>query len=86
MTDKKERFIQALDDHHQWPCPYVYKFIMPTENLSRFTDLFPENEVTTRTSKSGKYTSVTMISTMCSALEVMDVYEKAEEVPGLMAL
>lgn len=86
MSDKYEQFRQALDDHHQWPCPYIYKFIMPTENLTQFTSLFPEEELQTRESKSGKYTSVTMVSTMCSSEEVMAVYEKAAQVPGLMSL
>jgi len=86
MPDKRARFKQALDGHHQWPCPYVYKFIMPTEQLPEFTALFPEDKIETRTSKNGKYTSVTMISNMCSADEVMEVYEKASQVPGLMSL
>jgi len=86
MPEKRARFMQALDDHHQWPCPYVYKFIMPTENLPEFTALFPEDKIETRASKKGKYTSVTMVSNMCSADAVMEVYEKAAQVPGLMSL
>lgn len=86
MEDKLKQFKQALDDHHQWPCPYVYKFIVPTENLDQLMALFPEEEVATRESKSGKYTSVTMTSTMCSSDEVMAVYAKAATVPGVMSL
>ncbi len=86
MDEKTTQFKQALDDHHQWPCPYVYKFILPTENLQQLTALFPDDEVKTRESKTGKYTSVTMISTMCSSDEVMAVYQKAATVPGLMSL
>lgn len=86
MSEKRAQFKEALDNHHQWPCPYVYKFIVPTENLDQLTDLFPEYETTTRESKTGKYTSVTMTSTMCSADDVMEVYEKAATVPGVMSL
>jgi len=86
MTDKIEKFKQALDGHHQWPCPYIYKFIVPSENLSQLTDLFPNEEITVRESKTGKYTSVTMTSTMCSSDEVLSVYTKASQVPGLMSL
>ena len=86
MPEKRARFKQALDAHHQWPCPYVYKFIMPTENLPIFTTLFPDAETESRSSRSGKYTSITMVSTMCSSNEVMAVYEKAAQVPGLMSL
>ena len=86
MPEKRARFRQTLDDHHQWPCPYIYKFIMPTGNLPRFVELFPEAKLETRESKNGKYTSVTMVSTMCSADEVMAIYDRAAQVPGLMSL
>ena len=86
MTDKQEQFKQVLDECHQWPCPYIYKFILPTENLSQLIALFPEETIETRESKTGKYTSVTMESHMCSSKDVMDVYTKAAEVPGLMSL
>ncbi|OIQ48896.1 hypothetical protein BerOc1_03649 [Pseudodesulfovibrio hydrargyri] len=86
MSDKSKQFKQALDDHHQWPCPYVYKFIVPAESLGSFQELFSSEKLETRQSKTGKYTSVTMTSTMCSADEVMAVYEKAARIPGIMSL
>jgi len=86
MTDKHKQFKQALDENHQWPCPYIYKFIVPSENLSQLTDLFPEEKIEIRESKTGKYTSVTMVSTMCSSKEVMRVYTKASQVTGIMSL
>ncbi|EGB13611.1 hypothetical protein DND132_0394 [Pseudodesulfovibrio mercurii] len=86
MSDKLIKFKQTLDEHHQWPCPYVYKFIVPAESLDRFKEVFASEPLSFRQSKTGKYTSVTMTSTMCSADEVMAVYEKAAQVPGVMSL
>ena len=86
MSNNNEQFKQVLDGHHQWPCPYTFKFIVPSENLQQLKDQFPDHEILTRESKSGKYTSVTMESNMCSSREVMDIYEKAAEVPGVMSL
>ncbi|HKI81817.1 MAG TPA: DUF493 family protein [Pseudodesulfovibrio sp.] len=86
MSDKSQQFKQALDVHHQWPCPYIYKFIVPAESLDRFQELFASEKLETRQSRTGKYTSVTMTSTMCSADEVMAVYEKAARIPGIMSL
>ena len=86
MSDKLKQFKQTLDEHHQWPCPYVYKFIVPATSLDQFKTLFSSEELSTRQSRTGKYTSVTMTSTMCSADEVMAVYEKAAQVPGVMSL
>jgi len=86
MTEKHAQFQQVLDESHQWPCPYTFKFIVPTENLRMVKELFPDSPLRMRESKSGKYTSVTMESTMCSSKEVMAIYEKAATVPGMMAL
>lgn len=86
MSDKHAQFKEALDNNHQWPCPYIYKFIVPSENIAQLVALFPEENIETKKSKTGKYTSVTMTSTMCSASEVTDIYEKASQVPGIMAL
>lgn len=86
MTDKNKKFREMLDEHHQWPCPYVFKFIVPSGQLDNFRDLFPETPMTTRESRSGKYTSVTLESHMCSAHDVMAVYEKAGKIPGIMSL
>lgn len=85
-SDKITQFKQVLDEHHQWPCPYIFKFIVPTENLHLVSDVFPDIIFQTRESKTGKYTSITMESNMCSSKDVMDVYEKASTVPGLMSL
>lgn len=86
MTDNQERFGQRLDENHQWPCPYTFKFIVPSSNLDELTELFPDEKLSFRESKNGKFTSVTMESTMCSSREVMDVYKKAARVPGVMSL
>lgn len=86
MTDTRDTFERMLDENHQWPCPYVFKFIVPTGNLALLTALFDGQPLTTRESKGGKYTSVTVESTMCSGKSVMETYRKAAEIPGLLAL
>ncbi|MFH1912816.1 MAG: DUF493 family protein [Pseudomonadota bacterium] len=86
MTDRDAQFESTLDEHHQWPCPYAFKFIVPTANLPLLAALFESERLVTRQSSGGKYTSVTLESTMCSGKAVMEVYRKASEIPGLMAL
>ena len=86
MSEDHKQFKDALDGHHQWPCLYVFKFIVPSENLQLFEACFPEHQLEKRESKTGKYTSITMELNMCSSKEVMDIYEKAAQVPGVMAL
>ncbi|MGL1862474.1 MAG: DUF493 domain-containing protein [Pseudodesulfovibrio sp.] len=86
MSDKIEQFKKTLDECHEWPCPYLFKFILPTENLAQVKELFPDHTIQTRESKTGKYTSVSMESSMCSSKAITDIYEKAAQVPGLMSL
>ncbi|GAB7022778.1 DUF493 family protein [Salidesulfovibrio brasiliensis] len=86
MTFDRDKFMETLDEHHEWPCPFIFKFIMPTESLPVFEERFPETEYSLKESKSGKYTSVTMEPHVCSAEEVVKVYEKAADIPGIMSL
>ncbi len=82
----KDQSKQILDENHQWPCPYLFKFIVPTKNICQLTELFPNDQLQTRASKNGKYTSVTFESNMSSSKEVMEVYQKASTIPGVMSL
>lgn len=86
MSDNYDSFCQKLDEHHDWPCPYMFKFIVPSANLGQLTELFSEFEFQLRESKNGKFTSVTIEHTMTSSQEVVKIYEKAAVVPGLMSL
>lgn len=86
MTDKHDKFKQLLDDHHEWPCPYIFKFIVPSDQIEAFKSLFADEDLRTRNSKTGKYVSVTLESTMCSSHDVMATYKKASQIPGIMSL
>jgi len=86
VDERHKQFTQMLDDHHQWPCPYLFKFIVPAEKLEEFTALFEDEAMTTRPSKNGKYVSFTFESHMCSSGDVMDVYRRASAIPGVLSL
>lgn len=86
MSEKTTKFQEVLNETHQWPCPYTFKFIVPSENLHIVETTFPGEDFKTKESKNGKYTSVTMTTNMCSSKDVMAVYEKAATIPGVMSL
>ena len=79
-------FKEKLDRVHQWPSLYMFKFIVPGGKEGRVKDLFPKNIVETRPSKQGKYVSVTARVMMASPDQVVDIYKKAAEIEGLIAL
>lgn len=83
-------FKDNLDACHQWPCTYTFKFIVPAEREQLVRSLLGEElqdaKITARASSKGKYVSVTAEAILGSAEEVMRVYERLADVPGLISL
>lgn len=72
-----------------WPSVYMFKFIAPAGNrtFALIHDLFPpQAEFTTRNSAGGKYVSITVTELMLSADEVIERYQRASAIDGVMVL
>ncbi len=85
----KERLRQRLDQVHEWPSVYMYKFIFEpdADRLAAVTALFPpEAELLRKYSTGGKYLSLTVTEVMMSANEVVERYDRASVIPGLIVL
>ena len=81
--------IQLLDERHQWPSLYPFKFIVPEAKGKELKAVFPEaHKIETRASSSGRYTSFTFHCSMGSGREVLDTYARvhALHIPGLISL
>jgi len=80
----------ALDQVHEWPSMYLFKFIVPSDNrkIARLEAIFNSEtaEIRMRQSKNGKYTSISAREVMTSADKVLDYYKKAYEIEGVIAL
>lgn len=70
----------------EWPRIYPFKFIVPIEQADAVYTLFRKQDTTTKVSKKGNYISVTAKPYMYSSDKVIEVYEKAAKIEGLMAL
>jgi hypothetical protein len=73
----------------EWPDVYLFKFIVPNEPemLARATSLFGElSEMTFHESKTGKYISVSAKEVMTDVDSIIEVYIRAAEIKGLIAL
>ena len=79
-------FGRLLDEQTTWPARYIFKFIVPVEQMPAFIERFGEAEMQTRPSKKNNYIGVTMSPTMDSAADVRAVYERAFEVEGIIML
>jgi putative lipoic acid-binding regulatory protein len=80
------RFKQLLDDQTEWPSEYVFKFIAPRDRLEELKAVFGDHPVTVRASRRGNYVSVTARMTMSSSAEVVEVYERAGGIEGVVSL
>ena len=79
-------FREKLDKHYAWPSVYLFKFIVPAGKEQEVKKLFPLHNTTEKLSKNGKYISVTIQMMMPSSDSVIDVYVRAAEIEGLIAL
>jgi len=87
MNEESLRSLQAkLDEYHQWPCQFMFKFIVPSEKTDELTAFFGERPFTTRASKNGKYVSFTAELEMQSSGEVIALYREAGKIEGIIAL
>ena len=80
------KFKSILNKEYQWPCEYMFKFIVPKDSLAQVEALFPGSEIQFRDSRKGNYVSATISLEVDSADLVIAIYEKAANIKGLIAL
>lgn len=81
-----DSFRNTLEECHEWPCSFTFKFIAPKEVSEELSALFPIEAVRLRPSRAGKYISVTAEMTVCNSEEVVSIYRQAMLVPGVICL
>lgn len=81
-----EEFKKKLDDIHDFPTLYMFKFIVTEDKKGEVKSLFPASELAYKPSSKGKYTSVTASVMMPSSDHVIEVYEQAQKIEGIIAL
>ncbi len=76
-------------DLQEWPGVFMFKFIIPNEpeHLAKTTALFDETaDLKFHPSKNGKYVSVSVKEMMLDTQSIIEKYEKATLIKGLIAL
>ncbi|AFL83813.1 hypothetical protein Belba_1178 [Belliella baltica DSM 15883] len=85
-TFDKEAFKEKLEAQMTFPALYMFKFIVPTGQEHEVAALLPNNSIETKSSSKGKYVSVTIQAMMGSSGMVLDVYERASKIEGVISL
>ncbi|MBL7876171.1 MAG: DUF493 family protein [Cyclobacteriaceae bacterium] len=79
-------FHEKLDQHYAWPSLYVFKFIVPENKTIEVKSLFPNHIASEKPSKNGNYISVTIEMMMPSSAAVIEIYQSAAKIEGIIAL
>ena len=76
-------------EQQEWPSLYLFKFISPSDNhkIALITNMFDKvSDITIRPSSKGKYTSISVKEIMMSADKVIELYEEAAKIDGVIIL
>lgn len=84
-------FKKKLEENQAFPTDYLFKFIVPTDEkvIAEVQAVFANDEkasFSSRDSKNGKYTSLTIKVRVKTADEVVNYYKNASVIKGIVAL
>jgi uncharacterized protein len=82
----QEAFKAKLDAQTSFPSLYMFKFIVPNGKENEVKAIFPYNQMELKPSSKGKYVSVTIKAMMPSSDAILDIYNKAALIEGVIAL
>jgi len=93
-SQKSEEFYKKLkgqlEDTSSWPSKYLYKFIVPTDEIKvkKIQDIFDNTGavIESKQSKKGTYTSLSVTVILDSADAVIEKYKEVGKVEGVISL
>lgn len=84
------KFKKNLEETHSFPSVYIFKYIVPAEQstIARLHSIFENSggSFSTRDSKNGKYTCMTIKVPVNDADDVVIYYRQASSIEGIMML
>lgn len=84
------RLKEELEKTHSWPTDYLYKFIVPTDEvkIKRIQEIFDNTGavIESRKSSKGKYTSISVTVNLADPDAVIAKYQEVGKVEGVISL
>ena len=84
--DKYRTLRSKLEVFHDWPHPYLFKFIVPRERIGELEQVFDGHDYSTRQSSKGSWISLTCERVMQSSDDVISVYREVDRIEGSYSL
>lgn len=84
------KFKDELEKTHSFPSDYIFKYVVPSDQstIARLYAIFENSggSFSTRDSKNGKYTSITIKVPVSDANDVIIYYRQAASIEGIVML
>lgn len=81
-----QKFRDLLDQGHEWPDYYEFKFIVKVEDKESILRLLVDFHISETPSKKGNYISISARKLIKSTQEVIEVYESVSTIKGIISL
>lgn len=86
MDEKFKSLKKKLDENSTFPLKYMFKFIVPKEKVQELLPYFETAEISTKKSKTGKYTSISAIILAFNSDEIIAKYQSISHLEGVISL
>lgn len=90
IDDFYSKFKERLEEIHSFPSTYMFKYIVPAEQsiIAKLHSIFSSANpsISSRDSKNGKYTSITIKVEVNDANDVVIYYRQAAAIEGIVML
>ena len=86
MNRDTKLFKKKLEANHDFPCSYMFKFIVPIRKKEALLNLLPKVDTKIKRSTSNKFISITLNMEIESSDKVIDIYNQVYQVEGLIAM
>lgn len=88
--DFYRKFKERLEQTHSFPSDYIFKYIVPAEQsiIAKVHSIFSSANpaISTRDSKNGKYTSITIKVAVNDADDIVIYYRQTAVIDGIVML
>jgi hypothetical protein len=81
-----KQFKEKLEANHNFPDTYMFKFIVPLNKKEVLVELLPKVDLKIKTSATNKFVSITLSMEMESSDSVLDIYNQAYQIEGIIAI
>lgn len=76
----------VLDETVKFPSEYLFKFIVPADQLQEILQIMKGMEIEQKASSNGKYVSVSGKMIMSKSEDIIGMYQRASVIKGIISL